>query len=163
MQKPLLALDVDGPIALFGEHFPRDVRELWVGEVPITISRDVPQLLGKLCQAFQLVWFTSWERSASYQLAPLLGLPAGLPWVSLNLAHAQPGESRKLPALKKWLRTKGPLAVVDDEIGLDMAEWAESREQPTLLIQIDPRFGFGEAHLARLMEFAEEVMRDDQA
>lgn len=141
--RPLLALDVDGPIALFGEHSPHEVRELWVGEVPITISRNVPQILGKLHQTFQLFWYTSWERSASYQLAPKLGLPSGLPWVSLNLAHATPGESRKLPALKKWLRIEGPLAVVDDEIGHDMVAWADSRQHPTLLLEIDPRFGVG--------------------
>ena len=155
--RPSLALDVDGPIVLFGQHPAEDVRELWIGEVPITISRSVHQILHQLHERFQIIWYTSWEKSASYDLAPKVGLPTGLPWVPLNLAQAKLGESRKFPALKRWLKSEAPLAIVDDEIGNDMVEWAASRTEPTLLVETDPRFGLEREHLERLLEFFETV------
>lgn len=160
-QRPLLALDVDGPIVLFGQHAPDEVRELWIGEIPITISRNVHQILQKLNERFQIVWYSSWEKSASYELAPKIGLPTGLPWVPLSLARAKPGESRKFPALRKWLKAERPLAIVDDEIGNDMTDWAASRAEPTLLLEIDPRFGLRAVHLEQLVEFSMSVSVDD--
>lgn len=156
-RKPLLALDVDGPIVIFGEHEADEVMELWAGEVPSTISRDLPKRLSVLIKAFRIVWYTSWEKSASFVLASLVGLPEGPPWVPLDAERPNPGDSRKFPALKAWQGLGGPLAVVDDEIGYDMVDWAKRRAEPTLLLEIDPRLGLQDQHVQELLEFARET------
>lgn len=151
---PILALDVDGPIAIFGDHHPQDVIELMAGDIPITISKTLKSHLEVLSRHFQVVWSTSWCASASRHLAPLLGLPVGLPFIPFD-KYPKPkrGESRKLPALKAWLKDY-PVAIVDDEIGTDLVTWAKSRSARTLLIEIDPREGLTSAHVEQLLQFA---------
>lgn len=58
----------------------------------------------------------------------------------------------KLSGLKRWLKSV-PAAVVDDEIGPDMWQWAAARPQ-TLMLQVDPRLGLLDEHVEQLLEFA---------
>lgn len=150
--KPILALDVDGPIVLMGKN-DEDVFETVVAGVPVAIRRSLPPLLRELAQHFQILWATSWERKASEHLAPVLGLPVGLPY--LRFGRHRPGESRKLPVLRAALK-QHPAALVDDEIDQDLRAWANARQAPTLLVTVDPRAGLQESHVQLLLEFAGE-------
>ncbi len=152
--KPILALDVDGPLALFGTQLDEGTLEVWAGDIPVSISRKLEGRLRVLARHFQIVWSTSWERSAGNLIAPLVGLPGDLPFIPFDLYPAPSlGESRKLPGLKGWLRDV-PVAIVDDEIGRDMQRWAAARTQPTLLVEIDPRFGIQDKHVIQLVAFS---------
>lgn len=48
-------------------------------------------------------------------------------------------------------------AIVDDEMDEDLAAWARSREAPTLLVEVDPREGLLDTHVAELLAFAARV------
>ena len=60
MPLPILALDVDGPIALMGDPDPSVVFEGMVDGVPFVISRQLPERLRKVPAVFQIVWASSW-------------------------------------------------------------------------------------------------------
>ena len=149
--KPILALDVDGPIALMGDPPAHRVFERDVAGIPLLISRDLPARLQRLHSVFQIVWASSWGRQASSKVAPLLGLPVGLPHIPFTAAR-RPGVSYKLSGLKRWLKT-APAAIVDDEVGEDMWSWAATRPN-TLIVQVDPRLGLGDEQVEQLLEFA---------
>lgn len=137
-----------------GQHQADEVFEAWVGEVPLTIDRGLPGRLQQLHPHFSIVWSTSWQRSASYQVAPLVGLPEGLPYINFDrYPAAAPGQSRKFPGLTRWLKEQA-VAIVDDEIGLDLRAWATGRTAPTLLVEIDPRRGLEDGHVKRLLGFS---------
>ena len=157
MDRPVLALDVDGPIVLFGEHKPANVMEIWVDSIPVTISKRISSRLYLLSQAFFIVWSTSWSRSASQKLAPIVGLEPGLPFIDFDrYQKPKAGQSRKLPGLQAWLGERAA-AIVDDEIGSDMEIWAKSREAPTFLRKIDPRHGIQDEDVHSLLEFARQT------
>lgn len=149
--KPILALDVDGPIALMGDPPADEVFECQVAGIPLLISRSLPRRLECLADAFQIVWASSWGRQASTQIAPLVGLPAGLPHIPFK-ATRKPGRSYKLSGLKRWLRD-APAALVDDEVGADLWRWASERPN-TLIVEVDPRLGLVEDEVERLLGFA---------
>lgn len=151
---PILALDVDGPLVLMGQHQAEEVFEIRIGEIPVSISRRLPGRLLRLSAHFQVVWSTSWGRKASYQVAPAVGLPQGLPHIDFDrYPRARPGESRKMPGLRAWLKDL-PVAIVDDEMGEDMRQWAAQRSSPTLLVEVDPRYGLQDSHVEELLNFA---------
>lgn len=158
MGKPILALDVDGPIAILGKsHDPELVSETWVDGIPVTLDRRISSRLSVLHQHFHIVWASSWQKSASLLLGPLVGLPEGLPYINFDrYAQSRLGESRKLPAFKAWLKDR-PVAIVDDEIGDDMRSWAAERATPTLLVEIDPRYGILDDHVGQLVAFAKRL------
>lgn len=155
--RPILALDVDGPINTFGTQSKQDVYECMAGDVPVTIPRSVPGYLGQLNKEFQIVWFSSWKRSANQNISPLVGLPTNLPVIDYDrYGSPKPGQSRKFLGLLGWLKEDMSVAVVDDEIGVDMVEWSRKRARPTLLVQVDPRVGIQKHQVLDLIRFAEE-------
>lgn len=152
--KPLLALDIDGPIALLGTNDSATTLALEIEGIPVSIDSGLPGRLQKLAQNFQIVWSTSWRRAGIAELSRYLYLPLDLP--RIEFARYRPpkaGESRKMPGLTSWLRDQ-PVAIVDDEIGTDMQAWARCRAFPTLLVEIDPREGLQNRHVDELLDFA---------
>lgn len=154
--RPILALDVDGPLVLMGVHSPDEVVEAWAGPLPVTFARALPARLQRLSAHFQIVWSSSWGKRASRDIAPLVGLPQGLPYLKFSKGR-RGGHSYKLPVLQKFLGDY-PAAVVDDEIGHDMKEWAAQRQAPTLLVEIDPRHGLVDEQVEQLLHFANRLL-----
>ena len=134
--------------------------EFEFGGVPVFIPREIPARLQRLVPAFQIVWATSWGRLARDRLAPALGLPPNLPVIDLDrYPPARAGQSRKLPALRRWF-TRGAVALVDDEIDRDLAAWARRRPEPTLLIEADPRVGLQEAQVEELLAWSRRLREE---
>src|SRR5882757_7808750 len=83
---PLLLVDVDGVISIFG--FEMDARPnghwLAVDGIPHFLSADAGEHLRGLSEVFELVWCTGWEEKANEYLPSLLGLPGPLPWLSFD-------------------------------------------------------------------------------
>src|SRR5277367_1550915 len=81
--KPLLMVDIDGVISLFGfpahEH-PEGAFHSIDGIVHF-ISAEAGRHLLALADDFDLVWCSGWEEKANEYLPHLLGLPAPLPFL----------------------------------------------------------------------------------
>ncbi|MFD9969812.1 HAD domain-containing protein [Streptomyces sp. NPDC059011] len=151
-RRPLLFLDVDGPLLPFGaapgayEGGGRDQRPVAAGPNPLLGRLDPglgPRLAALPCE---LVWATTWMDDANDCVGPLLGLPrldvvdwpgtaeqeerdrrAGLHWKTRTLLDRAGGR---------------PFVWVDDEIGdADRAWVAAHHGNRALLHRVDPRRG----------------------
>src|SRR5215211_5135555 len=76
--KPLLFVDIDGVISLFGFASDRRPAGSWlnVDGVLHLISATASEHLLRLAGTFELVWCSGWEAKADEHLVLALGLPA---------------------------------------------------------------------------------------
>jgi hypothetical protein len=102
----------------------------------------------RLSEHFELVWASGWEDKANFYLPSLLGLP-DLPHISFEGAVAPGGAHWKLGPIASFSRGR-PLAWIDDNFDDSCFEWAERREQPTLLVPTETHLGLEEAHVGAL-------------
>ncbi len=150
---PLLAVDIDGVISLFGfEERPSHTQLQLVDGVPHCISLPVGDRLLRLSERFELVWASGWEDKANFYLPQLLGLPE-LPHVSFDVAARDGDAHWKLGALEAYAGTR-PIAWIDDNFDRSCYEWAERRPQPTLLVPTAPHLGLEEGHVEALNAWA---------
>ena len=142
---PVLLVDVDGVISLFGfDHTaPPAGFPVSVDGIPHWISDGAGPRLERLSRTFECTWCTGWEERAEEHLPRLLGLPGG--WRHLTL-----GPGWKLEAIDTNFGANRPIAWVDDQHDAKEAAWAASREGPTLLVTTDPAVGLTDEHVARL-------------
>jgi hypothetical protein len=157
MERPVLAIDVDGVISLFGFEEPTEAPGDYclIDGIPHCISRDVGSRLRRLADHYELVWATGWEDRANDHLPSLLGLPGELPYLTFD-GRARFGTAHwKLEALDEYAGER-PLAWVDDCLDETCREWARGRRAPTLLVPVDPRRGLEEAHAETLISWAKE-------
>jgi hypothetical protein len=156
--KPILAVDVDGVISLFGFDEPPDRNvakfELIDGMVHC-ISIAAGERLQRLGDHFDLVWATGWEDRANDSLAPLLGLP-DLPWLSFDGAARFGSAHWKLGPLDEYGRGRA-MAWIDDSFDESCFAWAQERSEPTLLVPTESPYGLEEAHAETLTRWAAEL------
>ena len=109
MSRPILAVDIDGVISLFGFEEPPDpalTRFQLVDGIAHCISLLAGERLRRLGEHFELVWASGWEDKANYYLPQLLGLPE-LPHVSFDGAARVGGAHWKLGPLDELRRGPG--------------------------------------------------------
>ncbi len=154
MHKPLLMVDIDGVLSLFGfpVHDPPEGSWHSIDGIPHFLSGAAARHLLALASLFELVWCSGWEEKADEYLPLLLGLPRGLAHLSFERG-AQPGVSLhghwKLAAIDAYACAR-PLAWVDDCLDDACHDWASARQAPTLLVQTSPARGLTEREAARL-------------
>lgn len=157
--KPILAVDVDGTISLFGFEGPLDEvpgRFHLIDGVAHCISDQAGSRLQRLAERFELVWATGWEERANDMLPTILGLPAELPVLTFG-GRARFGTAHwKLEALEEYAGDR-PLAWVDDCLDESCHEWAAQRSAPTLLVPCEPDVGLTDAHVDAMLGWADEV------
>lgn len=156
--RPILAVDVDGVISLFGfEQTPdRSVAKFeLVDGVVHCISVVAGDRLRRLGELFELVWATGWEEKANDYLPNLLGLPE-LPHISFQGAVRFGSAHWKLGPIDEFASGR-PVAWIDDSFDESCYEWAEKREEPALLVPTEPQLGIEEAHVAALEAWAREL------
>ncbi len=155
MSLPILAVDIDGVISLFGaEQKPdREFTKLeLVDGVPHLISLPTGDRLQRLSEHFELVWASGWEDKANFYLPALLGLP-DLPHVTFDGAVRAGAAHWKLGPLDEYGRGRA-LAWIDDNFDESCFEWAEERDEPTLLVPTETHLGLEEVHVEALRQWA---------
>ncbi|HEY1689334.1 MAG TPA: HAD domain-containing protein [Solirubrobacteraceae bacterium] len=157
-KRPLLMVDVDGVISLFGFPWqdPPPGSFHAIDGMPHFISASAAGHLRALARRFELVWATGWEERANEYLPHLLELPGPLPFLSFE-RHTGPGTSMrahwKLAAIEAYAEQR-PLAWIDDAFNEACEQWAQSRPAPTLLVRTEPASGLVAAHTEELLGWA---------
>lgn len=159
--KPLLLVDVDGVISLWGF----DARDrpagtfLSVDGIPHFLSAEAGEHLLALRAEYELVWCTGWEEKANDYLPAALGLPGPLPYLEFDTrtdaGTTMPGHW-KLAAIDAHVGPDRPVAWIDDAFNDACHAWAAERPGPTHLEATDPATGLTETHASRLRAWARE-------
>ena len=156
--RPLLAVDVDGVISLFGFEGALDQvpgRFHLIDGIAHCISDVAGAELAKLAETYELIWATGWEDRANEHLPLLLGLPSELPCLRFD-GRARFGTAHwKLEALEEHAGSR-PLAWLDDSLDESCYEWAARREAPTLLVPTESDVGLTPAHTEALLAWARD-------
>jgi hypothetical protein len=153
-KRPLLMVDIDGVISLFGgwqqpARAERDGKSADGGlegsfhsidGTPHFLSSTAAAHLLELSSAFELVWASGWEERANEHLPHLLGLPAELPFLRFSRAVGRSNAHWKLDAIDTYASGR-PLAWIDDAFNDACHEWAAERAAATLLVATDPQRG----------------------
>ena len=157
-QRPILFLDVDGVISLFG--FPSGSRPPGafhsIDGIIHCIGDRAGDLLARLGERFELVWATGWEEKANEYLPHLLGLPADLPVLTFDGRAVFGSAHWKLAAIDEYAGDR-PAAWIDDFVDDECRAWAERRAAPTLIVEAESAVGLTEEHVERLLRWAEAV------
>jgi hypothetical protein len=157
--KPLLLVDIDGVISLFGFPSDRCPAGTWlnVDGVVHLISATASQHLQRLARTFELVWCSGWEDKADEHLVHALALPARLPFLTFTRAPSIAAHW-KLDSVVAHAGDR-PAAWVDDAFDDECRAWAAARRAPTLLVATDPAVGLTAEHVATLEEWARGLAR----
>jgi hypothetical protein len=183
-ERPLLLVDIDGVISLFGRSptdppAPTGLPHAAPGARPADgtaagslhsidgilhyLSATAARHLLSLARVFDLVWASGWEEKADEYLPHLLGVPAGLPFLTFARRSgpdsAQGGSVNahwKLDAVDEYAQRR-PLAWIDDAFNDACHEWAAARAAPTLLVATAPERGLTEAEAQRLEAWAADL------
>jgi hypothetical protein len=152
MDTPVVLVDVDGVISLFGFDRDRepDGRFVIVDGIPHFLSAAAGGLLRGLLSEFELIWCSGWEEKANDYLPHALGLPGPLPFLTFE----RPTGHWKLPAIDAYAGPSRPLAWIDDDLDERCYQWAAARAAPTLLVPTDPAVGLTANHVATLRAWA---------
>ncbi|HEV3072656.1 MAG TPA: HAD domain-containing protein [Solirubrobacteraceae bacterium] len=162
--RPLLLIDIDGVISLFG--FAAGERPSGafhaIDGIPHFLSTTAAENLLGLVSVFDLVWCSGWEEKAEEYLPHLLGLPAGLPFLSFERDVGGATAARahwKLDAIDAHAGPERPLAWLDDAFNTACHEWAAKRPGPTLLVRTAPERGLTRREATQLTEWAGSLAR----
>jgi hypothetical protein len=166
-QKPLLFLDVDGVISLFGF---REGYGLAAGNAPFEgcppgslhsingvmhyISTACAGHLSRLGDRYEMIWATGWEETANEHLPHLLGLPEDLPHLSFDGRVSAEAAHWKIDAISAYAGER-PLAWIDDNVDESCHAWARARPAPTLIVETVRHEGMGDEHVELLLSWAE--------
>jgi hypothetical protein len=160
-ERPILFLDVDGVISLFG--FGRDVAPPGafhsIDGIVHCIGDRVAERLNRLVDRFELVWATGWEEKANEYLVHILGLAGELPVLTFD-GRAVFGSSHwKLQAIDAYAGDR-PAAWIDDSVDDECRAWAARRSAPTLILEAESAVGLTDEHVEELLGWAETVSAD---
>jgi HAD domain in Swiss Army Knife RNA repair proteins len=173
---PLLLVDIDGVISLFGrppgasqtpaagDGPPIDGSFHSIEGMPHFLSSTAAAHLLSLAPLYELVWASGWEERAEEHLPHLLGVPERLPFLRFPRDGAVAGAAAdgagagpqttlahwKLQSVDAYAADR-PLAWIDDAFNDACHDWAAARAAPTLLVATDPQQGLTSQE-ARLLE-----------
>src|ERR1035441_2298514 len=162
-EKPLLMVDIDGVISLFGAHAgdgavrgAADGAFHSIEGIPHFLSATAAAHLLALAADFQLVGASGWEEKADEHLPHLLELPRGLPFLRFSRAVGRSNAHWKLDAIGTFADGR-PLAWIDDAFNPACHQWAHERQAPTLLVQTEPEHGLTTREAQLLARWAQQL------
>jgi hypothetical protein len=155
-EKPLLFLDVDGVLSVFGfaagGHDPRDL--YLVDGIPHHIPAAMGPRVRRLLDPFESLWATGWGERANDHLVHMLGLPGELEVVDFATRPSTDGSGHwKLIELTQRAGER-PAAWIDDGLNEACQDWAAGRDAPTLLVHTEPTVGMTDDHVEELIAWA---------
>ncbi|MGW1668633.1 hypothetical protein [Streptomyces sp. NPDC002324] len=171
--RPLLLLDVDGPLNPFGARLWRPRGYVTRRVHPANwSSRQKPgsRRLRRglrirlnpahgerlLALPYELAWATTWMHEANEMIGPVIGLPSDLPVIEFGNLFATDADGLywKTRRVLEWAAGR-PFVWVDDMItDVDVRHVAEHHGTPALLLRIDPRRGLREEEFTELERWA---------
>lgn len=173
--KPILFLDVDGPLnpwqakphrrpAGYETHRmrPSGWDQPWRKPLRVWLNpQHGPQLLAL---PYTLVWGTTWGEEANEWIAPHIGLPP-LPVVDWPELHAKRDDGTYFKTHDLVAYAAGrPFAWVDDEIGQADRDYVDRHHDgPALLHHVDPRLGLLPADFEVLADWAVGLDNGEEA
>ncbi len=165
MNRPLLLIDVDGVISLFGfdPTRPPAGRFEMVDGIAHLLSASAGGHLRRLSEVFEPAWCTGWEEKANEYLPHALELPDRFPYLSFEGATPAGDGHWKLAAIDRYAGPERPVAWVDDAHDESCRDWAKARRAATLLISTDPAVGLTEEHVAELLGWAASATEERAA
>ena len=154
--RPILLIDVDGVISLFGfdPASPPAGRFQLVDGIAHYLSAAAGPCLRELGDDFELTWCSGWEEKANDYLPLALGLAGPLPLIAFDRFGRPPAAHWKLAGIDAHAGPTRPLAWIDDAHDRRCSEWAQARPGPTLLIGTEPAVGLIGDHVQRLGAWA---------
>ncbi len=156
MCKPVLMVDVDGVISLFGfaaADRPAG-RFVLVDGIAHFLSAEAGKHLRTLAGTFELIWCTGWEEKANDYLPWALGLPACLPYLTFESELTPSRAHWKLAAIDAYAGPDRPLAWIDDALDQRCYDWAAERAGSTLLVATEPAIGITAGQVTELLAWA---------
>lgn len=156
VNRPILLIDVDGVISLFGfDHAaPPSGRFLLVDGIAHFLSGTAGGHLRRLEEAFELAWCTGWEEKANDYLPLALGLDGPLPHVEFDHDDRPVQAHWKLGAIDLHVAPTRSLAWIDDAHDDACRSWATARSGPTLLVTTEPAIGLTDSDVEQLLAWA---------
>jgi hypothetical protein len=162
--KPVLALDVDGVISLFGFEGPlADAPGKFhlISGMAHCIDPLVGERVGRLGAVYDIVWATGWEERANEALPRILQLPDEFPYLTFD-GRARFGTAHwKVEAIDEYAGPR-PVAWVDDCLDHTCYEWASGRQGPTLLVPTEPDIGLTDEHVQAVLDWASGGYTEDR-
>jgi hypothetical protein len=164
MNRPLLFLDVDGPLNPYAAKRSRRPEGYTTLRVPMPgiAARPLRVWLNPshgqalLGLGYELCWATTWMAEANRWIGPVIGLPE-LPYVDFGavlFAHRPDLVHWKTETIVAYAAGRR-FAWVDDEQSPADAAWvAEHHTAPALLHHVDPRVGLRGTDFTALSAFA---------
>lgn len=156
--KPLLFIDIDGVISLWGfdpNSRPDGAFHPVEGIVHFLSAAAARHLL-RLFDVYEPVWCSGWEEKANEHLPGALGI-GPLAHLSFDDGGTGAGATTpghwKLPAVEAHAGDR-PLAWVDDAFNDACRTWAAGRGAPTLLVETEPATGLTDRHARELRDWA---------
>ncbi|MFF3912761.1 hypothetical protein ACFYZB_04620 [Streptomyces sp. NPDC001852] len=164
MSRPLLFLDVDGPLNPYAVRPERRPEGYTTIRVPVGFRRPLRVWLNPdhgpalLRLGYDLCWATSWMAEANVWIAPVVGLPSDLPYVDFGtglFAERPDGVHWKTEAIVAYAAGR-PFAWVDDEQSAADTRYVRARHPgAALLHHVNPRLGLRRSDFSALREFAD--------
>lgn len=155
--RPILAVDIDGVLSLFGFDTPPESSDFEFRLVAGTMhcfSSAAGRLVQDLAHDFDIVWASGWEQEVE-ELSELLGLPEW-PYLTFKGAARFGSADWKLAPLQRYARGRS-LAWVDDSLDEACYEWARNRPEPTLLVEVESHVGLQQVHVEALTAWAKSL------
>ncbi|MET8856527.1 HAD domain-containing protein [Streptomyces sp. NPDC004579] len=165
MSRPLLFLDVDGPLNPYAAQKERRPAGYTTILVALRPGRPLRVWLhpghgrALLALGYDLCWATTWMDAANRWIAPVIGLPE-LPWVDFTGAlftERPDGVHWKTERIVSHAEGR-PFAWVDDEQSPPDEHFVSAHHPaPALLRHVNPRVGLSEPDFEALREFTSRL------